>query len=93
MDDHELISDECNLLYVAATRAKQCLVLNHTLVNILAKAKDHFLYLQPKEMVNFLCCLANPVYHYIQNFVFYVVPILHLKSILMLTFRQLTVIV
>ena len=52
MDGHE-INDECNLLYVAATRAKQYLVLNQTLVWVLAKAKDNFLYLQRKEAVNF----------------------------------------
>ena len=59
MDDHEN-SDECNLLYVAATRAKQYLVLNQSLVtSILAKAKDNFLYLQPKEMVNLFKLLSK----------------------------------
>ena len=59
MDDHKLISDDYNLLYVAATRAERCLVLNQALVNILAKAKDNLLYLQPKEMVTFSMLLSK----------------------------------
>ncbi|CAH3113056.1 unnamed protein product [Pocillopora meandrina] len=50
--------DERNLMYVAVSRAKKCLQLNNTILNILGYRKEHFVkVVSPKELSQPAFCL------------------------------------
>ncbi|XP_066030353.1 F-box DNA helicase 1 isoform X2 [Pocillopora verrucosa] len=55
---YEYGEDERNLVYVAVSRAKKCLQLNSTILNILGYRKEHFVkVVSPKELSQPAFCL------------------------------------